>query len=163
MINAELVRSGEFDAIAKCVRDSVFKLLNFNFAHFGINCDTADDGYRNIFKLADMFNLVLGDTESSTYVGKEVEITKLPFKVRGPHGHIGYHTDNLARAIFYLSNNGVEFNMNSIKKYADKAYVVYLQDQIAGFAVHIEERNDHNPPSWDHRDNIRNTLSEKYN
>ena len=29
---------------------------------------------------------------------------------------------------------------------------------LAGFAVHIEERNDHNPPAWEHRDVVRARL-----
>ncbi|WP_301107537.1 bifunctional 4-hydroxy-2-oxoglutarate aldolase/2-dehydro-3-deoxy-phosphogluconate aldolase [Sporosarcina sp.] len=158
MVNTELISSGKFDEIRKLTRDSIFKMLNFDFAHFGINCDTEEEGYKNIFKLADMFDLTLGDTESSTYVGKDVEITKQPFKVRGPHGHIGYHTDNLKRSIFYLGNAGVEFNTEHIKYHGDKMFVIYLKDYLAGFAIHIEERNDHNPSSWDHRDDIKSLI-----
>lgn len=155
MADAKLIKSKQFDEITKRVRRSVYKVLNFQFAHFGINCDTAKEGYENIFKLADIFDLTLGDTGSSTYVGQHVEITKKPFKTKGPHGHIGYSSDNVSRAMFHLSKTGVEFDQNSYKYYNDRPFVVYLVDQIAGFAVHIEEKNDHNPGSWNHRDEVR--------
>ena len=155
MVKPELMKEGKFDEIRKLARDAVFAVLNFDFAHFGINCDTKEEGYENIFKLADMFDLSLGNTPSSTYVGKDVEITKQPFKVRGPHGHIGYHTDNIQRAIFYFEKKGIEFNHESVKPYNGKVYVIYLKELIAGFAIHIEERNDHNPPKWEHRDDVK--------
>lgn len=155
MVPADLIRAGAFDEIRKKARDAVFSVLNFGFAHVGINCDTVDEGYRNIFRLADTFDLILGDTESSSYVGHEVEITKQPFKVRGPHGHLGYFTDNIDRAVFYLGRRGVEFNAQSVKPHNDKMYVIYLKELLAGFAIHIEERNDHNPPAWEHRDDVK--------
>ena len=156
-----LMEAGDFDAIRKLARDAMFAVLNFQFCHMGINCDTEEEGYRNLFRLADMFNLVMGDTRSSSYVGHEVEITKMPFVVRGPHGHLGYYTDNLERAVFYLEKKGVEFDHEHVKPFNGKTYVIYLKEQIAGFAVHIEERNDHNPPAWEHRDVIKARIGWK--
>ncbi|MCI8539259.1 MAG: bifunctional 4-hydroxy-2-oxoglutarate aldolase/2-dehydro-3-deoxy-phosphogluconate aldolase [Oscillospiraceae bacterium] len=155
MVPAAQISAGDFDGIRKNARAAVFSVLNFAFAHVGINCDTVDEGYKNIFRLADTFDLILGDTPSSSYVGHEVEITKQPFKVRGPHGHLGYFTDNLERAVFYLECKGIEFNKESVKPYKGKMYVIYLKEFLAGFAIHIEERNDHNPPLWEHRDDVK--------
>ncbi len=152
---AELLDAEEYDEIRKHARDAVFAVLNFAFAHVGINCDTCREGYENIFRLADTFDLILGNTRSSSYVGHEVEITKQPFKVRGPHGHLGYFTDNLERAIFYLEKKGIEFNYDSVKPYNGKMYVIYLKEFLAGFAIHIEERNDHNPGKWEHREEVK--------
>lgn len=157
----KLLDAGDFEAIRKRARDAMFKVHNFQFCHMGINCDTEQEGYENLFKLADMFNLEMGDTRSSSYVGREVEITKMPFQVRGPHGHLGYYADNLERAIFYLEKKGIKFDHEHVKPYKDKTYVIYLKDQIAGFAVHIEERNDHNPPAWEHRDIIKERIGWK--
>ena len=153
-----MIEKDEFGDIAKRSRDAVFAVLNFQFCHMGINCDTEKEGYTNLFKLADMFNLPMGDTKSSSYVGREVEITKMRFQVRGPHGHLGYYADNLERAVFYLEKKGIEFDHEHVKPYKGKTYVIYLKDQIAGFAVHIEERNDHNPPAWEHRDVIKERI-----
>ena len=33
--------------------------------------------------------------------------------------------------------------------------VIYLKDFLAGFAIHIEERNDHNPGKWEHREEVK--------
>ncbi len=153
-----LLEKGDFASIEKRAKDAVFAVLNFKFSHMGINCETEQEGYGNMFKLADMFNLEMGDTKSSSYVGREVEITKMPFQVRGPHGHLGYYADNLERAIFYLEKKGIEFDHEHVKPYKGKPYVIYLKDQIAGFAIHIEERNDHNPPAWEHRDIIKERI-----
>lgn len=157
----KMLDAGDYDAIRKRAREAMFAVHNFQFCHMGINCDNEKDGYTNLFKLADMFNLVMGDTRSSSYVGREVEITKMPFQVRGPHGHLGYYADNLERAIFYLEKKGIEFDHEHVKPYKDKTYVIYLKDQIAGFAVHIEERNEHNPPAWEHRDIIKERIGWK--
>lgn len=155
IVPGELLADGKYDEIRKLARDAVFQVLNFGFAHVGINCDTCREGYENMFRLADTFDLILGNTWSSSYVGKEVEITKQPFKVRGPHGHLGYFTDNLERAIFYLEKKGIEFNYDSVKPYNGKMYVIYLKELLAGFAIHIEERNDHNPGKWEHRETVK--------
>lgn len=155
IVPAELLKEERYDEIRKLARDAVFSVLNFSFAHVGINCDTCREGYENIFRLADTFDLILGNTWSSSYVGKEVEITKQPFKVRGPHGHLGYFTDNLERAVFYLEKKGIEFNYDSVKPYQGKMYVIYLKELLAGFAIHIEERNDHNPGKWEHREEVK--------
>lgn len=34
-------------------------------------------------------------------------------------------------------------------------YVIYLKELFAGFAIHIEERNDHNPGKWEHRETVK--------
>ncbi|MCI9163035.1 MAG: bifunctional 4-hydroxy-2-oxoglutarate aldolase/2-dehydro-3-deoxy-phosphogluconate aldolase [Lachnospiraceae bacterium] len=155
IVPSALLNAGEYEEIRKLARDAVFGVLNFSFAHVGINVDKVRAGYEAIFRLADTFDLILGNTRSSSYVGHEVEITKQPFKVRTEHGHLGYFTDNLERAIFYLEKKGIEFNYDSVKPWKDKPYVIYLKEDLAGFAIHIEERNDHNPPKWEHRDEVK--------
>ena len=161
MAPMDLVEKGDFEAIRKLARDAMFAVHNFQFCHMGINCYSDEEGYTNLFRLADMFNLVMGDTRSSSYVGREVEITKMAFTVRGPHGHLGYYADNLERAVFYLEKKGVEFDHEHVKPFNGKTYVIYLKEQIAGFAVHIEERNDHNPACWEHRDIIKERIGWK--
>jgi len=156
-----MLEAEDFDGIRKLARDAMFAVLNFQFCHMGINCYNDQDGYTALFRLADLFNLIMGDTPSSSYVGREVEITKIPFQVRGPHGHLGYYADNLERAIFYLEKKGVELDHEHTKPYKGKTYVIYLKEQIAGFAVHVEERNDHNPPRWEHRDIIKERIGWK--
>lgn len=155
IVPSDLLQAGAYDEIRKLAREAVFHVLNFSFAHVGINVDRVRAGYEAIFRLADTFDLILGNTRSSSYVGHEVEITKQRFQVRTEHGHLGYFTDNLERAIFYLEKKGIEFNYDSIKPWKDKPYVIYLKEDLAGFAIHIEERNDHNPPKWEHRDEVR--------
>ena len=155
IVPSDLLQAGAYDVIRKLAREAVFHVLNFSFAHVGINVDRVRAGYEAIFRLADTFDLILGNTRSSSYVGHEVEITKQRFQVRTEHGHLGYFTDNLERAIFYLEKKGIEFNYDSIKPWKDKPYVIYLKEDLAGFAIHIEERNDHNPPKWEHRDEVR--------
>lgn len=155
IVPSDLLQAGAYDEIRKLAREAVFHVLNFSFAHVGINVDQVRAGYEAIFRLADTFDLILGNTRSSSYVGHEVEITKQRFQVRTEHGHLGYFTDNLERAIFYLEKKGIEFNYDSIKPWKDKPYVIYLKEDLAGFAIHIEERNDHNPPKWEHRDEVK--------
>ena len=45
IVPSDLLNAGAYDEIRKLARDAVFTVLNFSFAHVGINCDTCREGY----------------------------------------------------------------------------------------------------------------------
>ena len=76
---------------------------------------------------------------SSMFVGSLIEMMKNPG--RGTHGHICIQTNYLDRAIYHLEKRGFAFDESSFK-YNDKGEltVAYLKDEIAGFAVHFNQK-----------------------
>ena len=56
----------------------------------------------------------------------------------GTHGHIGFKTNSVARALAYFENNGIEVIEESIRTDANgKLVSAYIKQEIGGFAVHI--------------------------
>ena len=76
---------------------------------------------------------------SAVFSGTAVECVKE--NGAGTHGHVGFFTNSIERAIAYFEALGVKLNLDGAKR--DKAgniTCVYLQDEIAGFAFHIVQR-----------------------
>ena len=76
---------------------------------------------------------------SSIFVGSLIEMMKAPG--RGANGHICVQTNYLDRAIYHLEKRGFVFDESSFK-YNDKNEIIvaYLKDEIAGFAVHFNQK-----------------------
>ena len=59
----------------------------------------------------------------------------------GACGHIAVQTNSADRAFYHLSRQGYQFNMDTASYDADgHLKVVYLQDEIGGFAVHLVQK-----------------------
>ena len=85
---------------------------------------------------AQIFNLQVRDGKNSVYAGTAVEAMKNPRM--GRFGHIGMQTPDCEKAVKDLESRGIEVDMSTAKYKPDGTlYVVYLKQEIAGFAVHI--------------------------
>lgn len=105
------------------------------FAHIGINCQTELDALKTARILQDAFCGDVRNGSSSVFVGSEIEITKTPFP--GVHGHLAFATPDINEAIRDLNEKGISIVEGS-QKYKDKKLVaVYLDMEVAGFAVHL--------------------------
>lgn len=162
IIKEAQVAAGEYDAIAKCARKSVLAIFQYVFEHVGINYYDVPSMEPTVFKLADMFDLKLGDTGSSTFVSEYMELTKE--KYRGDHGHIGFRTNDIVRSVFYFEKAGIEMDHDSIRLYKGKLHVIYFKERWGGFAWHMQTNNTHNPPRWEDAEVVlaRGGLSNKY-
>jgi 2-dehydro-3-deoxyphosphogluconate aldolase/(4S)-4-hydroxy-2-oxoglutarate aldolase len=59
----------------------------------------------------------------------------------GELGHIGIKTNNVGLAKEYLSEKGIEFNMETAKYDQDgNLTVIYLKNDIGGFAFHLMQK-----------------------
>lgn len=162
LVKEKQVAAGDFDAVTACTRASVRAIFQYVFEHVGINYYDVPSMEPTVFKLAQMFNLKLGDTGSSTFVSEYMELTKE--KYRGEHGHIGFRTNDIVRSVFYFENDGIEFDKDSIRLYKGSMHVIYFKEQWGGFAWHLQTNNDHNPPRWEDAEVVlaRGGLSNKY-
>lgn len=139
MVNSKFVENGEFDKIKELTQTAVVEMLGFELAHIGINAETA----ANAAAVADVFNALIGQEKkegnSSIFVGKGIEVMKMPN--RGTHGHIAYRTNYIKRAVAYLERKGFAFDYESAKYNAKgQLAAIYLKEEIGGFGVHLLQK-----------------------
>jgi 2-dehydro-3-deoxyphosphogluconate aldolase/(4S)-4-hydroxy-2-oxoglutarate aldolase len=134
MVKADMIQSGQWDAIASLCSQAVAAVQGFSFAHMGINLPDADAAKEAAGLFGD-FGFPLKDGASSIFAGACFEIMKLPFL--GAMGHIAIKCNSIERALAYLARRGYSSKPDTAKM--DKGYlkVVYLDREIGGFAVHL--------------------------
>lgn len=136
MVKKDLIAAGKFDKIEEMTRDAVNAMLGFKLKHIGINQNSAEDAE----KVADMFDNIFGFTKkvgnSSVFASSFIEVMKA--KGRGECGHIAIGCNNIDRAVYHLSRQGVKFEEASFS-YDDEGHlkVAYLEDDFGGFRVHL--------------------------
>lgn len=112
--------------------------LGFELRHVGINCNSEEEAC----DVAGRFDAIFGFTKkvgnSSVFAGTAVEAMKTPYL--GKNGHIAVGTTDVAKAMEYLQNQGVEFDMETAKYKNDKMIAVYIKEEIGGFAVHLVQK-----------------------
>ena len=138
MVSADLIENGEFDKITELCKEAVAKSHNFEVAHVGINSDNEEEALKAANMLTKLFHFPANIGNSSIFSTPYIEIMKTPFY--GKNGHIAIRVNSVDRAIPYLKNLGIEVIEES-KKFANgRCIVVYLKEEIAGFAFHLVNR-----------------------
>ncbi len=139
MVKPDMIAAGEFDKIKALTQEAVANMLGFEIRHIGINAadENTADGVADAFSA--MFGMEKKVGNSSIFVGKGFEIMKKPYL--GANGHIAVQTNSVDRAFYHLSRQGYQFNMDTAAYDADgRLKVVYLQDEVGGFAVHLVQK-----------------------
>ena len=139
MVKAELIDAGNWDEITRLTREAVNSMLGFTLKHVGINCGNEAEALQaaKLFELAFGMESAVGN--SSIFSGKkELELMKAPG--RGKNGHIAIGTNTIDRAIAHLKTRGFAFAEDSRVEKNGKTIAIYLQDEIAGFAVHLLQK-----------------------
>ena len=135
----KLVKAGKWEEITALCRSAVNKMLGFELAHVGINCDSENEALDVTSKFAQLFGWEQKNGNSSVFAGGVVECMKSPFK--GTRGHLAVRTNSVRRAVYQLEHQGIAVDMSTAKYDADgRLTVVYLKDEIGGFAVHLVEK-----------------------
>lgn len=139
MVKPDMIAAGEFEKITALTREAVMNMLGFEIRHVGIN--TADEGEAN--QIADTFTSLFGMQKkvgnSSIFAGTAFEIMKQPYL--GKNGHIAVMTNSVDRAVYHLEKKGCKFRMDTAAYDADgRLKVIYLEDEIGGFAVHLVQK-----------------------
>lgn len=115
------------------------KELGFTVAHIGINQENVAEAKETVELLGTLFGFSVRETEGSFFVNEQFEIMKMPFL--GRLGHVGIRTTDADAARTYLESKGIAFNEETANYGTDgKLRVVYFQNEIAGFAVHIVQK-----------------------
>ena len=136
MCKADKIKAGAWDEITALSREAVDTMLGLELVHVGINSANAEEAMANAKALAALFNMPVKEGNSSIFGGaKEFEVMKS--QGRGTHGHLAIGCNNVDRAIYHLGQRGVKFDLASKNVKDGKTIACYLQDEIAGFAIHL--------------------------
>ena len=119
--------------------------MGFTLAHIGLNGEHAPEAEA----IARAFSALLGlphrPQPASHFAGTLVEV--MSGGGRGTHGHIGFGTDDLPRAMYFASRAGFAFDPASRKDDAlGNPLLYYLKDEIAGFGVHLLQKERRTMP-----------------
>ena len=113
--------------------------LDFEIVHFGVNCVDELEARKNAETFAAIFGFPIKEGKDSIYASPSIEIMK--GSGRGKCGHIAVASNDIHKAQKYLENQGLEFDPTSVK-YSNEGnlIVIYLKNEIAGFAIHLLQR-----------------------
>ena len=136
MVKKDLVAAGKFDEIKALTEQAVRTMLGFYVKHVGLNLNSKEEAYDTCKTFEDLFGFMTRSIEISSFAGGSIEAMNEPGP--GTHGHIAIGTNNVERAVNYLSTvKGVKFREDS-KTYKDgKLNLIYLEKEIGGFAIHL--------------------------
>ena len=135
MVKPELLREKKFVEIRALSERAVSLMLGFDLRHIGINCESGDVAQKTSSLISKLLRFPERDTPGSIFVGTQFEFMKTPYL--GRHGHIALATNFIERAIAYLDRNGVKIKPETRSENDGKLSTVYLDVDVAGFAVHL--------------------------
>jgi 2-dehydro-3-deoxyphosphogluconate aldolase/(4S)-4-hydroxy-2-oxoglutarate aldolase len=139
MAGPDLINTENFSEITALCKEAVKKIHGFSVAHVGINMENETVAIETASLFKNLFGFSLKEGRGSIFAGESIEIMKSPYL--GKNGHIAVAVNNMARVCSYLERKGVAFNNDSAKfNEKNTLLTVYLQDEIAGFAIHLIQK-----------------------
>jgi len=132
------ISAGRFEEIAKLAREAVTVSLGFQFAHLGMNKESAAAAQADAEKLSRLFAFATKDGTSSVFSTSSIEIVKSNYL--GVHGHLAILTLSIPRAVAYLRRKGVGTRPETYKEKDGKPVAVYLDQEVGGFAIHLLQK-----------------------
>ena len=139
MVQDSLLREKNWDKIAILSRRAVAALLGFKFAHVGLNFDTESAAAEGASVLS-LFGYTGTENPASWFCGDSFELMKK--KGRGAHGHIGFYTWNIERALTYLERYGFKPVPQTAQWCGEpeksSLSFIYLDKSVGGFDIHLK-------------------------
>jgi len=135
MVKPEMITNHQFEDIKKITSAAVAGMLGFSLKHVGINGSSTEESLALGVKLGNLLHMKVEERPGAMFVGGQFEITKA--KYLGDHGHLAIGTNFIHRAIAHLSRCGVQILPETKAEKDGKLATVYLDMQVAGFAVHL--------------------------
>lgn len=139
LVFAADLHKGDWPVITQRAREALHQLLGFELRHVGINNPDESGADKVAGRFEQLFHFAKEDKGGAYFAGPYIEAMKKPFY--GTHGHIAIATKHPTCAAWYLQKRGARINWNSAGYNEDGSLrVVYLKDEIGGFAVHIIQK-----------------------
>lgn len=130
------------DQITALCQDLFTRVLGFELFHLGINMENAEAACRLADDLHNAFRMKPRDNgPSSRFVGTEFEVMKRMY--RGKNGHFAIGTNNVDRAMAYVTAKGYEMDMDTAYVSDGRILTVYMKEECSfgGFAAHFTQKN----------------------
>lgn len=135
MVKPELIETESWDEITKLCNEAVVALQGLELAHFGINNETTGEAEKTIAAF-ELFGMVRKTGTSSTFLNTTIEVMHKMYL--GKNGHIGFKCYDIERTLAYLGRYGFTPRQETIARDAKgKIKVVYLEQELSGFALHL--------------------------
>jgi 2-dehydro-3-deoxyphosphogluconate aldolase/(4S)-4-hydroxy-2-oxoglutarate aldolase len=134
----ENIETKNFLAITETVKKSIRILLGFEIAHIGINAENEQIAVQIANEFSDAFGMDVKPGNSSVFAGSCIEVIKE--RKADQERHIAIRTNSIKRAVYYLSQNGYEADINTLNIKNGKTTSIYLKKRFAGFAVHLLQK-----------------------
>lgn len=138
MVPADAVAAKDWKRIESLTRNAVSLMLGLELRHVGINSGSPEKARQDAEMLVKLLGWESKDGNSSMFVGTAFEMMKKPY--RGTHGHVAMACNNVARARWHLEQRGFVFDEESANEKNGKLMMIYLKDEIAGFAFHLIQK-----------------------
>lgn len=138
MVSSDLIKTGDFEKIKELTKEAVQTMLGFELKHIGINSQDAKEADNTASAFERLFGFSKKEGNSSIFAGTAVEAMKSPYL--GAKGHIAIAANSVSRAVNYLQSQGVKFRMETAKYTGDNMTAVYLEEEVAGFAIHLMQK-----------------------
>jgi 2-dehydro-3-deoxyphosphogluconate aldolase/(4S)-4-hydroxy-2-oxoglutarate aldolase len=137
MVKKDMIEGERWDEITAICKDAVKTMLGIELGHVGVNAGDPAEAER----LAKLVSCMLGGSfrqTSKSWFAADESIEYMYKPAPGAHGHIGFKTNSVERAMYHLGRQGVEFDESSITYNAKGApKFVYLKGEFGGFAIHL--------------------------
>jgi 2-dehydro-3-deoxyphosphogluconate aldolase/(4S)-4-hydroxy-2-oxoglutarate aldolase len=139
MAAESFIKADNFAAITGLCKEAVAAMLGFSFTHLGINVENEVEAKKASAGFGALFGFLQRETSGSIFASEEIEVMKAIGN--GSKGHIAIAVNSVVKAKYHLESQGVSFNEKSVR-IDEKGILklVYLRDEIAGFAVHLVQR-----------------------
>lgn len=139
MVKSDLIKEGKFKEIEEITRKAVMKMHGFKMVHVGINFNSEKEALAFSFFFSSIFGFENVENDKTIFTSQEIECLKKPYL--GKNGHLGIETNNIERSIVYLKSKGITVDMDNAIYKDKKLFVVYLKDEIFGYAIHLVQKN----------------------
>jgi len=138
MVDANAIEAKDWNSIQTLTKNAVTRMLGFELKHIGINSGSPEVALKDAQALCKLVGWEMKDGNNSLFCASGIELMKKPF--RGTHGHIAIGCNNILRAKWHLERRGFCFDEDSAICKNGIVKAVYLQDEIAGFAIHLLQK-----------------------
>ncbi len=134
MIDAEAIKNNDFGKIEQLTKDAMYKMLDLKVAHVAINSNEKQSKELAL-SLDKILNKGIKETSKGFFASEQIEIIN---NDETCVGHIAISCTSVRRAIRFLSDQGIEFDYDTLltdNKNVEK--FIYIKQDFGGFKVHL--------------------------
>ena len=132
------IAAGKFEKITALCAEARKAVLGYAIEHVGINCADADAALAVTEAFCGAFGFAPKYGNSSNFAGQGIEVMKKMYY--GKNGHLAVLTNKMEAAVADMQAKDYTLNRETASYKDGRMTVVYLNEEIGGFAVHLKQR-----------------------